>query len=119
MTTIKHIYINAMLADAVYVDSLAEGQRGQILEGYLTWDFAAVKAMLPATGTAGDDRIRGRDVREVIDGLGGNDVIEGQGGDNALMGCGWTLKSRHWRDGLPRWPKGLSAMNDDQLRIVA
>ncbi|MFH1870442.1 MAG: calcium-binding protein [Pseudomonadota bacterium] len=52
----------------------------------MTWDFAAVKAMLPAMGTAGDDRIRGYDTTEVIDGLGGNDVIEGQGGDDALMG---------------------------------
>jgi len=51
-----------------------------------TWNFATVKAMLPSLGTEGDDRIRGYNTTEIIDGLGGNDVIEGEGGDDAITG---------------------------------
>jgi Ca2+-binding RTX toxin-like protein/GH24 family phage-related lysozyme (muramidase) len=51
-----------------------------------TWNFAAVKVMLPSLGTEGDDRIRGYNTAEIIDGLSGNDVIEGQGGDDVISG---------------------------------
>ncbi len=51
-----------------------------------TWDFAAVKVMLPSLGTEGYDQIRGYNTAEVIDGLGGNDVIEGRGGDDVITG---------------------------------
>lgn len=100
MTTIKHTYINAVLADAAYVDSLAEGQSGQILGGYLTWDFAAVKSMLPATAMAGDDRIRGYDVAEVVDGLGSNDVAKGIGDSDSFgVEIRGISETRRWWDG--------------------
>ncbi|MDD2893857.1 MAG: calcium-binding protein, partial [Halothiobacillaceae bacterium] len=50
------------------------------------WNFAAVKAMLPPTGTEGNDQIRGYITDETIDGLAGNDVIEGLGGNDVLIG---------------------------------
>ncbi|MBW7900131.1 MAG: hypothetical protein H3C26_01520 [Rhodocyclaceae bacterium] len=51
-----------------------------------SWDFEAIRAMLPSIGTEGDDRIRGYNTAEVIDGLNGNDVIEGMGGNDVIEG---------------------------------
>ncbi|WP_145840404.1 calcium-binding protein [Denitratisoma sp. DHT3] len=51
-----------------------------------SWNFTAIRDLLPPIGTEGDDRIRGYGSAEVIAGLGGNDVIEGLGGDDVLDG---------------------------------
>lgn len=56
--------------------------------------------LTPLAPLAGADSIRGDETDNAIDGLAGNDLMFGTAqNDSRVVGVGWVLKSRRWRDG--------------------
>jgi Ca2+-binding RTX toxin-like protein len=50
------------------------------------WDEAALEALVPNIGTAGDDYLIGTDLTDVLSGFAGNDALFGLAGDDLLDG---------------------------------